>query len=560
MCGINGTIVPEGRADLGAVTAMNRRLRHRGPDEGGAIGLGRVAMGMRRLSILDLKSGSQPMTTADGRFTIVYNGECYDTAEQRAALEREGARLRTTTDTEVVLELWARRGERSLDALNGMFGFAVHDRDADSVTLVRDPIGIKPLYYWHGPKGELVFSSELASLLEHPSVPRQLDRRSLVALLVDRSVADPWTLLDGVRQLPPGHLLRWRDGAIEVERYWTYELAPEPMDEQEALEELRARLDASVRSQLVADVPVGVFLSGGIDSSTVAALAARAVDGPVHSFNVSFQSPDFDESRIARRVAEHIGAEHHELRVDDASFDVELLDRIVDHVGQPLGDMSCIPTWIVSKFARERVTVALSGDGGDELFGGYDHMRWAARVQRFADRTPAFARRVGQAVLAGAALVPAGGIAERTRRARKGLALTFVGRDEQLRRLMCLFGEDEARSLVRDASSEPLRPWASIPAETLEGLEPEEYAMAILAQTYMTSSILTKVDRMSMAASLEVRVPLLDRRVVDLAQRLPLGLKLRGATGKHLLREAGRPHLPDEVYSHPKKGFGLPLH
>ena len=242
MCGINGTIVPEGRADLGAVTAMNRRLRHRGPDEGGAIGLGRVAMGMRRLSILDLESGSQPMTTADGRFTIVYNGECYDTAAQRAALEREGARLRTTTDTEVVLELWARRGERSLDALNGMFGFAVHFRVADSVTLVRDPIGIKPLYYWHGPKGELVFSSELASLLEPPSVPRQLDRRSLVALLVDRSVADPWTLLDGVHQLPPGHLLRWRDGAIEVERYWTYRLAPEPMDEREALEAEVAKL------------------------------------------------------------------------------------------------------------------------------------------------------------------------------------------------------------------------------------------------------------------------------------------------------------------------------
>jgi asparagine synthase (glutamine-hydrolysing) len=239
-----------------------------------------------------------------------------------------------------------------------------------------------------------------------------------------------------------------------------------------------------------------------------------------------------------------------------------LLDRIVDHVGQPLGDLSCIPTWIVSSFARREVTVILSGDGGDEFFGGYDHMRWAARVQRVARRTPAIARRVGQAVLAGAALVPSfgagAGLAERTRRARKGLALTFHDRDEQLRRLMSLHTASEAAELI-GARDVELHPWADVPEETLEGLAPEEVAMAVLAQTYMTSAILTKVDRMSMAASLEVRVPLLDRRVVEFALRCPLDLKLRGATGKHLLREAGRPLLPDAVYSHPKKGFGLPI-
>lgn len=560
MCGINGYLVPHGTADPTIVAAMNRRLLHRGPDEGGEVGLGRAALGMRRLSILDIAGGTQPMTSADGRFTIVYNGETYDTAAQRAAMERDGARFRTTTDTEVVLELWARRGAASLDELNGMFGFAVHDRVDESVTLVRDPIGIKPLFYWHGADGTLVFSSELASLVEHPAVPRRLDRSSLATLLVDRAVPDPFTMFEGVRQLPPGHLLRWRDGAIEVERYWELRIAPEPMEEREAIEELRERLEASVRSQLVADVPVGVFLSGGVDSSTVAALSARVTDGPIHSFNVGFSSPEFDESEIAREVARHIGSVHHELRVEDASFDPALLDRIVDHVGQPLGDLSCIPTWMVSRFAREEVTVILSGDGGDEFFGGYDHMKWAARVQRVAERTPAIARRVGQAVLAGAALVPAGGIAEKTRRARKGLALTFCDRHEQLRRLMSLHGADEAAELLGARRGVTLHPWADIDESTLEGLAPEEFAMAVLAQTYMTSAILTKVDRMSMAESLEVRVPLLDRRVVEFALRCPLDLKVRGATGKYLLREAGRAYLPDVVYSHPKKGFGLPLH
>lgn len=563
MCGINGWLGLEGPADVATVERMNARLLHRGPDEGGVVGRGPSALGMRRLSILDIGGGSQPMTTTDGRFTIVYNGECYDTDRLRERLESEGARLRTTTDTEVVLELWARRGTAALDELNGMFGFAIHDARDDSVTLVRDPIGVKPLHYWHGPAGELAFSSELGSLLEVDAIPRRLDRASLATLLVDRCVPDPFTMFDGVLQLPPGHLLVWKAGETRVERYWQLRITPEPMEEREAIEELRARLEESVASQLVADVPVGVFLSGGIDSSTVAALAARQVEGPIHSFNVGFSSPDFDESKIAREVAAHIGAEHHELRVEDAAFDPALLDRIVDHVGQPLGDLSCIPTWLVSRFARDEVTVILSGDGGDEFFGGYEHMKWAARIQRVAQGTPAFARRVGQAVLAGAALVPSFGggvgIAERTRRARRGLALTFCEKDEQLRRLMSLLSEDEARTLL-GARFEGLHPWMHVPPDTLDGLAPEEYAMAVLAQSYMTSAILTKVDRMSMAASLEVRVPLLDRRVVEFALRCPLAHKVRGATGKHVLREAGRPFLPDAVYSHPKKGFGLPIH
>ena len=559
MCGINGIIRREGRVDARVVEEMNAALLHRGPDEGGVVDLGHACLGMRRLAIVDIAGGHQPMHSAGGRHSLVYNGELYDHDELRARLTRAGGRFRTSSDTEALLESWAARGEACLDDLNGMFAFAVYDRESRGLTLVRDPLGIKPLYYWHAPDGELVFSSELRSLLAHPRVPRVLDRRSLAMLLMDRCVADPWTMFEGVRQLPPGHLLRWQDGEIAVERYWQHQITPEAIGEGAAREELRERLDAAVRSQLVADVPVGVFLSGGIDSSTVAALAANATDGELHSFNVGFASPEFDESQIARETARHLGTTHHELRVEDAGFDLAILDEIVDHVGQPLGDLSCIPTLLLSRFAREHVKVVLSGDGGDELFGGYDHIGWSARVQRVRSSTPALVRRLGSAVLAGVAPVARGGAVARTRRARKGLELSFCEPIEQLRRILGLWEPSEAAALLAERDVES-RPWFGGDERTLEGLAPEELAMAVLAQTYMPASILTKVDRMSLAASLEVRVPLLDRRVVEFAQRCPLDLKLRGREGKYLLREAGRDLLPDAVYSHPKRGFGLPIH
>ena len=560
MCGINGYVSTTARAQARRVERMNQALQHRGPDEGGVVQLGPACLGMARLSIVDLAHGQQPMSSAGGRHTLVYNGELYDHDQLREDMTRRGLRFRTSSDTEVLLEAWAERGEACLDDLNGMFGFAVWDRDEQSLTLVRDPVGIKPLYWWLGSDGELVFSSELASLVAHPDVPRRLDHASLSMLLVDRCLSDPWTLFDGVHQLPPGHLLRWKAGQVEVVSYWKLRIAPEALGEGAARDELRGLLEDSVRSQLVADVPVGVFLSGGIDSSTVAALAARERKEPLHSFNVGFSSPEFDESALAREVAAHIGSVHHELRVEDAGFDLTVLERVVDHVGQPLGDLSCIPTFLVSEFARREVKVVLSGDGGDELFGGYDHIRWAARARRVAERTPAALRRLGSAVLAGVAPMARGRAVERTRRARKGLALTFCEPLEQVRRTLSLWSEEEAAELLAQRRSSSLRSAFCGDVADLEGLAPEEFVMAVLFQSYMTSAILTKVDRMSMAASLEVRVPLLDRRIVDFAARCPLDLKLRGSEGKFILREAGRDLLPEAVYSHPKQGFGLPLH
>ncbi len=559
MCGINGHASPlDAPVDAGHVARMNGALVHRGPDEGGLADLRWCALGNRRLSIVDVAHGAQPMRSRDGRHVLVYNGELYDHRERRQALLARGRQVETACDTEVLLHTWIEEGAACLPGLNGMFAFAVADTRERSLTLARDALGIKPLYYWVGARGELVFSSELASLLRHPLVPRLLDRRSLATLLVDRCTNDPWTMLDGVQQLPPGHLLRWQAGRVQVERYWRFELAPAPRDEEQALDELRAALRESVAAQLVADVPVGVFLSGGIDSSTVAAYAARALDRPLKTFSVGFARAEYDESALAREVARHLGAEHHEIRVESARFEPELLDRVVEHVGQPLTDVSCIPTAILSRFARREVEVVLSGDGGDELFGGYDHMFWAARVRRTAERTPALLRRLGCAALAGVTPLVRGRAAHAARRARKGLALTFHEPLAQMRRLTSLWQEEELPLLLAD----PLPP-RELPFEdagALERLAPEELAMVVLARTSLPGAILAKVDRMSMADGLEVRVPLLDRRVVDLALSLPLALKVRGRRGKHLLRRAGEGLLPPAVHAHKKQGFALPLH
>jgi asparagine synthase (glutamine-hydrolysing) len=445
-----------------------------------------------------------------------------------------------------------------------MFAFAIADRRDGSVVLARDPLGIKPLFYWLGPRGELVFSSELRSLLAHPDVPRKLDHRSLEMLLVDRYIADPWTLLEGVKQLQPGHWLKWRDGKIEIGAYHKLEMKPGTMPEAEALAELRSRLDSTIRSQMVADVPVGVFLSGGIDSSTVAAFAARASresGSRLQSFSIGFDDPRYDESALAREVARHLGTEHHELRISAGEFAPALLDTILDHVGQPLGDTSCIPTLAVCQLAARHVKVALSGDGGDELFGGYDHMFWAARMRFWSETTPAPLRRVGSAVLARVSPLLQGELKERARRARKGLDLSMHSPLEQFRRSRALWQPEElSRLCTHPHAGALLRRDVDLEPEVIERLEPEELVMLVLLRGFMPGAILPKVDRMSMAASLEVRPPLLDPRVVEFALRLPLDHKIHGKTGKYLLREAGRDLLPECVYSHRKQGFSLPLH
>jgi asparagine synthase (glutamine-hydrolysing) len=561
MCGINGFITAgDDRGATRVVDRMNTALAHRGPDEGGVQSIGFGAVGMRRLSIVDLVRGRQPMTTPDGRYTLVYNGELYDIDRLRDRLTARGHTFHTHSDTEVLLHALVADGPGCLHYFNGMFSFALVDQHAQTVFLARDHLGIKPLFYYLSARGDLVFSSELKSLLAHPRVPRQLDHRSLAMLLVDRYVADPWTMFQGIRQLRPGHWLAWRAGRAETGCYYRPELAPDMASGHDWPAELDQALVASVRAQLAADVPVGILLSGGIDSSTVAAYASRHAGNRIKTFSVRFSKPEYDESPLARQVASHLGTDHHEMFIADGSFDAALLDLIVDHVGQPLADISCIPTYLVARFARQHVKVVLSGDGGDELFGGYDYIGWAGRVQRVAERVPVAVRRAALRLLTGLAPLAFGRLATPLRRARKGLRLTFCEPAEQLRWILALWREDDIRRLLSaDQCPAMLRPLLHVPPKAAAQLAPEERAMAALTQTKLPGAILVKVDRMSMAASLEVRPPLLDRRVVDLAMRLPLGLKIAGRTGKQLLRDVGRPLLPKAVYAHPKQGFALPL-
>jgi asparagine synthase (glutamine-hydrolysing) len=561
MCGINGFVTTgDSRGATRIVDRMNVALAHRGPDEGGVESIGFGAVGMRRLSIVDLAHGRQPMTAPDGRFTLVYNGELYDTDRLRDQLTARGHTLRTHSDTEVLLHALIADGPGCLEYLNGMFSFALVDHHARTVFLARDHLGIKPLFYYLSPRGDLVFSSELRSLLVHPGVPRQLDHRSLAMLLVDRYVADPWTMFQGIRQLRPGHWLSWRAAAAETGCYYKPEIVPDTTGDRDWSAELDSVLAESVRAQLVADVPVGILLSGGIDSSTVAAYACRHASTRIKTFSVRFSKAEYDESHVARQVAAHLGTDHHEMFIADGSFDPALLDLIVDHVGQPLADISCIPTYLVARFARQHVKVVLSGDGGDELFGGYDYIAWAGRVRRVAEWVPRSVRRAALTALNTLAPLAYGRLATPIRHARKGLGLTFCPPAQQLRWILALWREDDIRQLLSgDPSSPVLRPLFDFPPADAARLAPEEHAMAALTQTKLPGAILAKVDRMSMAASLEVRPPLLDRRVVQLAMRLPLGLKIAGGTGKRLLRDVGRPLLPEAVYRHRKQGFSLPL-
>jgi asparagine synthase (glutamine-hydrolysing) len=564
MCGINGYTAARGeRVQRTTLLAMNAAAHHRGPDEGGTADLGFAGLAQRRLSIVDLAHGRQPLVSIDGKRTLVYNGELYDYAPLRDELRRGGCEFGTRTDTEVLLNALQRWDVDAFSRLNGMYAFALADARDQSLLLARDPLGIKPLYYWHGPDGELVFSSELTGLLEHPSVPRRLDRRSLLMLLVDRYVAEPWTLFEGVRALPPGHWLRWRAGKIELHDFRAALPQPEVRDEEQALGELRGLLDRCVRSQMEADVPVGVFLSGGIDSSTVAAYARRAQRelgrGELHAFSIGFSRSGYDETGLARSVARHLGLVHHVRRIEDARFEAADLARIVQHVGQPLGDTSCIPTYAVSRLAREHVKVVLSGDGGDELFGGYDHMFWAATVRRFAARSPRLLRRAGARLLDEAAPLFPRALARHARRARKGLEVSLYEPLEQQRRMRALWSTEEARALLVGGLDLELRPELRAADQPSLALPPEQYAARLLLSTYLPGAILAKVDRMSMAASLEVRVPLLDERMLDFAARLPLDLQVRDGVGKYLLRRAGAHLLPDEVYSHRKQGFAIPL-
>ena len=579
MCGIAGFLDPKRRSgdnELKALaTSMAAALRHRGPDAQGAWvdAEAGVALGHARLSIIDLSpAGAQPMQSANGRFVISYNGEVYNAGELRAELERAGHQFRGHSDTEVLVEGFAEWGVgATVERLIGMFAFAVFDRKERVLTLARDRLGIKPLY-WGRVDGRVVFASELKAIAALPDFAPAIDRQSLASYLCTGYVPAPASIYRGIEKLEPGSLLEIRDdGETRAERYWSLldvaargQAAPLDIDDEDACERLEKLLTDAVTRRMVADVPLGVFLSGGIDSSTVTALMQANSAAPVKSFSIGFHETDYNEATHAKAVAAHLGTDHTELYVtaEEAQGVVPRLPEIYD---EPFADVSQIPTFLVSEMTRKHVTVALSGDGGDELFAGYNRYGQGLRVARALRFLP---RPVAAGLSRAIGAMPPTAWDRVFGVVPAGMRPRLVG--EKLQKLSAVLDADagdyyrtliapwaQAWSLVEGAGK-PEQPAisAAVRSRFADELSWMQYADSV---TYLPDDILTKVDRASMAVSLEARVPLLDHRVVGFAWQLPEHFKIRGGQGKWLLRQLLYKYVPKKLVERPKMGFGVPI-
>ena len=554
MCGIAGYFLPEGQAEMPAVKRMCDAIRYRGPDDEGYRLDGGCGIGMRRLSIIDLSTGHQPISNEDGSVWVVFNGEIYNYRGLRRDLIARGHRFTTNSDTETLVHLYEEEGVAGIQKLRGMFAYAIWDARRRQLLLVRDRFGKKPLYYAALPQG-IYFGSEL-KCLRAAGVPLELDRDALRLYFQFSHIPDPWTPFRGVRKLTPGGWLLYRaDGTIEDGVYWKLPppavADPPDLSRDEAKRRLREVFDESVRLRMIADVPLGAFLSGGIDSSSVVASMALQSGAPVKTFSIGFEESGFNELPYARMVAGKYKTEHHEILLRQDS--VPLIQSLVRYFDEPFGDASAIPTFLVSQFAVKHVKVALTGDGGDELFAGYESVMAAAASSKF-DRIPQPLRRV-VSLLAGALPYSAYGknylrMASRSTAIERYFELTHA--PYFLRKRLLLDGwmlpADEA--FFRKTFSRALLPG-----------EPGIVSQALYfeAVSRLTSDMLVKVDRMSMANSLEVRSPMLDHELAALAARIPYSWNVRGGRGKRFLVEAIGDRLPPELLSLPKKGFGLPL-
>ena len=553
MCGIAGFYSRNRPAELSDIRAMCHAIEHRGPDDEGVRVEGGCAIGMRRLSIIDLNTGHQPISNEDGTIWIVFNGEIYNYQELRQDLIAKGHQFRTNSDTETIIHLYEEEGENSLQKLRGMFGFAIWDSRRRSLFVARDRFGKKPIYYSHT-KDAFYFASELKSL-RTVDLDWETDPEALRLFFRLQFVPDPYTPFRYVRKLLPGCWIRYHaNGEIEHGRYWKL---PEPearrgiADRDRTAATVREKFDEAVRIRMIADVPLGAFLSGGIDSGSVVASMALQSKDPVRTFSIGFEEADFNELPAARMVADKYQTQHHEIVVKPDS--VGLLERIARHCDEPFGDSSCIPTLIVSEFARKHVKVALSGDGGDELFGGYQ-VYFDVEAMRKFDAIPGFLRH-GMSALADTLPYSAYG---------KNY-LREISRQTALDRYMAHFGTPHFKlaQLVQPEWMLPAEaafyqsklPQCFLPA----GADALAQAFYFEATATLSGNMLVKVDRMSMAASLEVRSPLLDHELAEFAMTIPPDLKLRPGRGKAIFLDAVGDRLPPALLTLPKKGFGVPL-
>jgi asparagine synthase (glutamine-hydrolysing) len=534
---------------------MCQIIRHRGPDDQGTYLSDGVALGMRRLSIIDLAGGHQPISGEDGSVTIVFNGEIYNFLELKPKLQALGHTFKTHSDTEAIVHAYEEFGPKCVEHLRGMFSFAIWDAKSRTLFVARDRVGKKPLYYATTPDGTFVFGSELKSLLEHPDVQRELDPSALDAYLTLGYVPDPLSIFRNINKLPPGHYLTFSEAGLKVTRYWDFRFEPDTKrSEEDYLAELRELLDESVRLRLISDVPLGAFLSGGIDSSTVVAMMARHMGQPVKTFSIGFHEDSFNELKYARLTAQKFGTDHHEFFVTPDICSI--VDELVWHFDEPFADSSAIPTYMVSKLARDHVTVVLSGDGGDELFAGYTRYVVDRKREGFARLPKPLRESVmrplsqrlphatwGRNYLHNVSLDPISryldSVSVFTSLNRNSLySADFKSRLGSTSYVSTLFND-----LVNQVST----------GESLDQL------LYLDSKTYLPGDILTKVDRMSMAVSLEARAPLLDHKLIDFVTGIPAGLKLSGFETKYLLKKAVKDLVPSEILNRPKQGFGVPI-
>lgn len=558
MCGITGFVTRQASAPRPEVLErMNAAIVHRGPDEDGAFIDDHCSLAMRRLSIIDLAGGKQPIWNADRTKCIVFNGEIYNYRELRSDLQKRGHKFYTNSDTEAIIHLYDDLGVECLQQLRGMFALAIWDTVDRSLFLARDRVGKKPLLYSHQVSGDLVFGSEFRAVLAHPSIEKVPDPAAIDRYLSFGYVPSPMTAFKAIRKLPAGHWLRWREGKVEIERYWNPDFCTKiKISEPEAIDETERLLSESVGLRLISEVPLGAFLSGGVDSSAVVALMARRSSSPVKTFSIGFEDEDFNELKFARLVAEHVGAEHHEFIVKPDAL--EVLPLLVRHYGEPFADSSAIPTYYVARETRRHVTVALNGDGGDEAFGGYE--RYAA--MSIAERYRSVPRWIRAAVLD--PMVSA--IPQRAKRkafiknTETVLKAASLPRLDRYLRWVTTFSEAD-KAAIGFTGRESLNGNGSAIASQLSRDELHLIDQMLYADllTYLPDDLLAKVDIASMANSLEARSPFLDHKFIEFAASLPVNLKVRGLQTKYLLKKVAARLVPREVVYRRKWGFGMPI-
>lgn len=562
MCGICGLFFDDPSQQIEETTLLSMRdmMQLRGPDDAGLYRQSGIGLGHRRLSVIDLNQGHQPMTNEDDTLWLVYNGEIYNFQELRPQLESKGHTFKTDSDSEVILHAYEEYGPECVHHFNGMFAFAIYDKKDHSLFLARDRLGIKPLYYYYQ-KGMFAFSSSLKSLLIHPDIDLQIDKKALNEYLLFEYVPAPFSMVENIFKLLPGHWAKVEKGKLKIEKYWDLNYAQkEKKSFPEAQEELKHLIQQSVKRRLISDVPLGVFLSGGIDSSSILSMMTELGHTPLKTFSIGFNETSFNELEYARKVAKHFSTDHHEMMVTPETL-IDLFPKVLEGIDDPIGDPSAVPTYLLSQLARNNVTVCLSGDGGDELFAGYPTYQ-ALKIWQIYSMFP---KSIQKLISKGVFKIPT--------------AFKDISFDYKLKKFMegmpypieqanflwkGAFRPEEKESiltadfrLATDGASD----YHSIDRylDSFKGKGLLDKLLFLDTHVYMQDDILVKVDRMSMANSLEVRVPLLDHTIAEFAARMPESYKLNGLKSKYILKKAMSGSLPSEIINRKKKGFGIPF-